>query len=221
MPAVPSHPKRHPLGNAGSCSTIVQASSRKESLRASLCPTCILNLLAQDSKYFGGIQLLSQSHPRLFTTALDNLLLPSLLTPPQWSGQISLSKWVLIGEFVPVTLWDFFFCMNQTELQCESHYFSCLHVSLLFNPVSQFTPFLQKVSTYWWALITYNNAQNSNMPSRNPSQATKRSYPHGSIIVHVNMSELNSSEMSTLSTRLCPTGLSRTWSVAQTTVEEI
>ena len=63
-----------------------------ESLRASLCPPFILNLLAHNSRCFWGVQLPSQSCYRLSVIAFasSNLLLLPLPTSPQWSDQISL-----------------------------------------------------------------------------------------------------------------------------------
>ena len=82
-----SHLKYHPLGNAGSCvawPTRHSHSQGRERERVSLCLPSVLNLLAHNSMHSGGIQLLSQSHPRLFTIALGSLLVHPFSTPP-WS----------------------------------------------------------------------------------------------------------------------------------------
>ena len=86
MPRVPSHPKYGLLGNTGRCSLIIQASSRKKRAREPERPCTsprALFYLKSSSSYSllsGGVQLLSQSCPRLFTIASSyglSLLLPS------------------------------------------------------------------------------------------------------------------------------------------------
>ena len=84
-----SHPKSIqnycPLKNSGICSTIIQASSRKRAQEP------VLNLWATNSLRSGGIQLLSQSSPRLFAAASGHFCLWPLPTPSQRSDQISLN----------------------------------------------------------------------------------------------------------------------------------
>ena len=58
------------------------------SQRASLCPPCILNLLAHNSMCSTGVWLLSQSCPGTFTVASGNLLLQPLPASPPHSQLI-------------------------------------------------------------------------------------------------------------------------------------
>ena len=79
------HPRYCLLGNTGSCSRIVRhpGGRERDTHTHSLYHLFILNLLAHNSMHSGGVQLLSQSCPRLFPiTPATASHSPSLLLPP-------------------------------------------------------------------------------------------------------------------------------------------
>ena len=94
MQAAAAWPSRHPRGRR-------EPDSQRDPTPANpKSPSFISNILAHNSMCSGGIQLLSQYHPRQFTIALGNLLLWTLPTCPGWSDQISLYQYEIIGLFL-------------------------------------------------------------------------------------------------------------------------
>ena len=83
-----SFPSKIP--STGKCRHAPPSILEEGETRRAESPSFISNLLAHNSLCSGGIELLSQSRPRLFTVASGNLLLQPLPTPPQWSDQLAL-----------------------------------------------------------------------------------------------------------------------------------